>query len=156
MKRNCEPKIGDAACIVLRDFYLQMRQNNLQSNGCNPITMRHLESLMRLTQARAKCEMRTECSRKDAEEVIEIMKASMVDCHENELSMLDFSQATQSQSRKSSKSSQIKQFIDILVQKAQKEGRKVFNITELKQLISVIFHLFLNFFDPCADDEFGH
>ncbi len=49
-KRFCEPKIGDEAALVLREFYLDLRQNNRRSNGCNPITMRQLESLMRLTQ----------------------------------------------------------------------------------------------------------
>ena len=49
-KRECEPKIGDDAAQILTAFYIQLRQTNRRSNGCNPITMRQLESLMRLTQ----------------------------------------------------------------------------------------------------------
>lgn len=78
--------------------------------------------------------MRTECSGTDAEEVIEIMKASMVDCHENELSMLDFSQSQGGSQR--SKGSQIKQFVAGLQRIADKEGRTVFNVAELKELIA--------------------
>ncbi len=49
-KRNCEPKIGDEAADELRKFYIHLRQTHQRNNGCNPITMRQLESLMRLTQ----------------------------------------------------------------------------------------------------------
>lgn len=58
-KRFCEPKIGDEAALVLREFYVDLRQNNRRSNGCNPVTIRQLESLMRLTQV----EMKTWCDR---------------------------------------------------------------------------------------------
>ena len=51
-KRSCDPKIGDDAATELKGFYKHLRQNNLRSNGCNPITMRQLESLMRLTQVK--------------------------------------------------------------------------------------------------------
>ncbi len=51
-KKTCEPIIGDEAAEILRSFYVDLRQKNLRSNGCNPITMRQLESLGRLTQVR--------------------------------------------------------------------------------------------------------
>jgi DNA replicative helicase MCM subunit Mcm2 (Cdc46/Mcm family) len=44
--------MGDEAAEILRLFYIDLRQTNLRSNGCNPITMRQLESLARLTQVR--------------------------------------------------------------------------------------------------------
>ena len=46
---------------------------------CTPITMRQLESLIRLTEARAKLELREEATEGDAIDVVEIMRASMVD-----------------------------------------------------------------------------
>ncbi len=78
--------------------------------------MRQLESLVRLTQvgtfcgvlragiscstprlfafkARAKLEMRQECTAADALEVIEIMKVSMVDYYSDEMGELDFSRS---------------------------------------------------------------
>lgn len=51
-KRNIEPIIGDDAAEVLSAFYVKLRQTNQRSNGCNPITLRQLESLMRLTQVK--------------------------------------------------------------------------------------------------------
>ena len=62
-------------------------------------------------KALAKCEMGLECSDRDAEEMIEIMKAVMVDCHENELSSIDGFSENQSGSRASSKSGQIKRLV---------------------------------------------
>ena len=41
--------------------------------------MRQLESLIRLTEARAKLELREEATESDAIDVVEIMRASMVD-----------------------------------------------------------------------------
>ena len=60
------------------DYYLELRKNNHNIDS-TPITTRKLESLIRLTQARAKCELRTEATVQDAEDVIEIMKFSMFD-----------------------------------------------------------------------------
>jgi len=51
--------------------------------------------------------MGLECLGRDAEEMIEIMKAGMVDCHENELGSFDGFSENQSGSRTSSKSGQI-------------------------------------------------
>lgn len=48
--RNCDPVIGSEAAEVLRNFYIYLRQTYHRSNGSNPITMRQLESLKRLTQ----------------------------------------------------------------------------------------------------------
>ena len=39
-----------------------------------PITTRQLESLVRLTEARAKMELREEATQQDAQDIIEIMK----------------------------------------------------------------------------------
>ena len=39
-----------------------------------PVTTRQLESLIRLTEARAKMELREQCTRSDAQDVVEIMK----------------------------------------------------------------------------------
>jgi DNA replicative helicase MCM subunit Mcm2 (Cdc46/Mcm family) len=51
-KRTCHPVIGDDAAKILNAFYVELRQTNLRSNGSNPITMRQLESLARLTQVK--------------------------------------------------------------------------------------------------------
>ena len=76
--------------------------------------------------------MRSECSGRDAEEVIEIMKASMVDCRE--LKSIDGSSERQKGARAPSKSAEIKRFVGILAALQKKEGRRVFHLNELKEL----------------------
>ncbi len=78
-----------------------------QRDGTTPITLRQLESLMRLTEvriseflfiiflsfflkARAKLELREECTKSDALDVIQIMRASMIDTYTDENGQLDF------------------------------------------------------------------
>lgn len=139
-KRNCEPIIGDDATKILRDFYVDLRQKNLRSNGCNPVTMRQLESLSRLTKARAKVELRTECSKQDALDVIEIMKASMIDYYENDLSLLDMTESMSQGGRKSS-SSYVKQFVSILQRISDEKKSDLFSFEEIKALYEVKFHL---------------
>jgi DNA helicase MCM8 len=90
-KANCNPVIGPQAVNVLRAFYIELRETNFQNKGSNPITMRQLESLVRLTQARAKCEMRNVCSENDALEVVELMRNSMIDLLANEDGEIDYS-----------------------------------------------------------------
>lgn len=79
--------------------------------------------------------MRSECSGRDAEEVIEIMKAGMVDCSENELKPIDGFSESQTGARAPSKSAEIKRFVDILLALQKKEGRKKFHLNELKELV---------------------
>ena len=143
-RRTCNPRIGDEAAEVLTEFYTELRQRNLRSNGCNPVTMRQLESLARLTQARAKAELRKECTRQDALEVIEFMKSSMVDYYENELGLLDMTMAFgndnysgMSQKVGSSRSAQIKNFVAHLEMDARKRNSPVFTVDRLKSLYDV-------------------
>jgi DNA replicative helicase MCM subunit Mcm2 (Cdc46/Mcm family) len=46
---NSHPVISSDAAFVLRKFFLELRQSYKKSSS-NPITMRQLESLVRLTQ----------------------------------------------------------------------------------------------------------
>lgn len=134
--QNCDPVIGPDAADVLRSFYIHLRQTNQRSNGANPITMRQLESLTRLTQARAKVELRKQCSRLDACEVIEIMKASMVDYYEDELGILDFTRSQNGSG--SSKSATIKQFVSILQKISNEKKTDLFNFDQIKEYYEVI------------------
>ncbi len=94
--------------------------------------MRQLESLTRLTQARAKVELRSVCIKRDALDVIEIMKASMVDYCDNDnlTSMLDLTTTGGS----SSKSSMIKQFVSILQRVSDEKRSDLFNFDEIRVL----------------------
>lgn len=60
------------AASLLQDFYLQLRKSYRRLDS-TPITTRQLESMIRLVEARAKVELREIVTRRDAEDVIEIM-----------------------------------------------------------------------------------
>ena len=103
--------------------------------------MRQLESLARLTQARAKAELRDECTREDALEVIEIMKSSMVDYYENELGLLDmtmnFSGAGSTQNVGSGKVAQVKNFLAHMQMDAENRKSPIFTVERIKMIYEV-------------------
>lgn len=70
-QRFISPKMSEEATQVLKDFYLSCRKNS--SDDALSITTRQLESAIRLSQARAKAELRLTVTKEDAEEVVSIM-----------------------------------------------------------------------------------
>ncbi len=55
-----------------------------------PITTRQLESMVRLSEARARAELREKVTQQDAEEVIEIIKNSLWESYQDENGRVDF------------------------------------------------------------------
>ena len=92
-------------------------------------------------KARTKAELRDTCTASDAKEVIEIMKASMVDYYENELGELDFSRSLNGSGI--SKCSSIKELVGILQQVSDRKKSNKLSYDELKQLIQVRMNLHL-------------
>lgn len=82
------PTLSNEAKEMLQQFFVELRSNNL-SYGI-PITVRQLESSIRLAQARAKVELREEVTAKDAYEVIELLNFSLVKTQSNEFSGFGF------------------------------------------------------------------
>ena len=70
-QRFISPKLSPEAALVLKEFYLSCRKNEV-SDGL-PITTRQLESAIRLSEARAKAELRLTVTKEDAEDVIALM-----------------------------------------------------------------------------------
>jgi DNA helicase MCM8 len=60
-KRYAHPRLTKPAAKVLQKMYLTMRSEASLGNSM-PVTTRHLESLIRLSQARARLELREEVS----------------------------------------------------------------------------------------------
>jgi DNA helicase MCM8 len=88
-KKYIHPKLSNEAIGILQKFYLSLRKSHI-SKDSTPITTRQLESLIRLSQARAKIELRSVVSEQDALDVIEIMKDSLNDVLTDEKGQLDF------------------------------------------------------------------
>jgi len=76
--KNVKPQLTEPALQRLKDFYLEMRSASGES-GESPIaiTARQLESLVRLSEARARVALRKEILVEDAEAAITIMKKSL-------------------------------------------------------------------------------
>lgn len=78
---------------MLQQFYLQLRKNTSRLNDF-ACTTRQLDSLIRLAEARAKCELSQTISAEHADDVVEIMKHSMDAVFEDGLGFVDFRRGT--------------------------------------------------------------
>ena len=130
-RKYVKPKLSSEAAAEIQKFYLKLRQDHHQSDA-TPITTRQLESLIRLTQARAKLELRQEATAQDALEVIEIMRYSMVDTFSDETDTLDFSRALHGSGM--SKGSAKKKLVSALQKFAARSTRNTFTLDEIKQV----------------------
>ena len=80
--------------LIFRHF-----QNRWITNWCTknkpdiPGNITHILLLTRLTEARARLELREEATASDAKDVIEIVKSTFIDTFADDLGVLDFSRA---------------------------------------------------------------
>ena len=79
------PKLSMEACGVIKEFYIQLRENACISPNTLPITSRTLDSLIRLTQARAKLELRSIVNKEDAYEVVQLIQESIFEACYSEM-----------------------------------------------------------------------
>ncbi|XP_049789773.1 DNA helicase MCM8-like isoform X1 [Schistocerca nitens] len=130
-RKYTNPRLTPEAADIIQKFYLELRRQ-YQAMDCTPITTRQLESMIRLCEARAKLELRSEVSEIDALEVVEIMRYSLVDTMSDSFGTLHF-QRSQNGSGMSSKS-KAKKFIMALQRQAEVQSRSVFSVQELKEI----------------------
>ncbi|XP_030638296.1 LOW QUALITY PROTEIN: DNA helicase MCM8 [Chanos chanos] len=125
------PTLSAEAAKVLQDFYLELRKQNHSANS-TPITTRQIESLIRLTEARARLELREKATQSDAEDVVEIMKHSLADTYSDEFGRLDFDRSQLGSGM--SNRSKVKKFVSALNQVAERSRKTLFETQELRQL----------------------
>ncbi|XP_064002305.1 DNA helicase MCM8 isoform X1 [Pogoniulus pusillus] len=130
-RQYVQPRLSAAAAQVLQEFYLELRKQN-QGADSTPITTRQLESLIRLTEARARLELREESTKEDAEDVIEIMKYSMLGTYSDEFGRLDFERSQHGSGM--SNRSQAKRFVSALSSIAERTYNNLFDLQQLRQL----------------------
>ena len=75
--KGIKPVLGTEALKRLSDFYLAMRAASETEGSPVAITARQLESLVRISEARARVALRKEVTGEDAEAAIVIMKRSL-------------------------------------------------------------------------------
>jgi DNA replicative helicase MCM subunit Mcm2 (Cdc46/Mcm family) len=74
VRKMASPKLSDEASKEIESFFLEMRSKGQGADSPVPITMRQLEAVVRLSEARAKLALRKEVSREDVKEVVKLMK----------------------------------------------------------------------------------
>jgi replicative DNA helicase Mcm len=75
--KNIKPTLTREALDSLKDFYLRMRSASETEGTPVAITARQLESLVRLSEARARVALRENVTLEDAERAVDIMKISL-------------------------------------------------------------------------------
>lgn len=70
------PVLSDEACAVLQDFWLRCRQAVVPEGGI-PVTVRQLDGLVRLAEARARVDLAPEVTAAHARDVVEIAECSL-------------------------------------------------------------------------------
>jgi len=74
-RKNISPKLGDEASEKIEEFFLGMRSKGQDADSPVPITMRQLEAVIRLSEARAKLALRDEVTKEDVEQVVRLVKS---------------------------------------------------------------------------------
>jgi DNA helicase MCM8 len=76
-RQYCHPTLSPPAAAILKDHYLKLRHRGAANGGTSlPVTHRALESLIRMSEARARVELREEVTAQDALDAIEVMQAT--------------------------------------------------------------------------------
>jgi DNA helicase MCM8 len=78
-RQYVHPRLDAKAAAVLKRFYLRLRAAAAADAGALPVTHRALESLVRLTEARARAELRERVTAEDAEDAVAVV-AETLDC----------------------------------------------------------------------------
>lgn len=130
-RQYVQPRLTAESAAVLQDFYMQLRQNH-RSADTTPITTRQLESMIRLSEARARSELRQQVTRQDALEVVEIMRKSLFDTYNDEYGQPQFqrSQMGTGMSRKG----EIKRFVGKLHDLHRQSYNNLFTFQQLHQI----------------------
>lgn len=143
-RKYVSPTLSEDASSILKQFYLDLRKKHHTADS-TPVTTRQLESLIRLTEARAKLELRENATAYDALDVVEILRHSLVDSFADELGVLDFGRS-QNGSGMSSRS-KAKKFVSILQRRSEIQAKTVFSKSELREVAQNCGVVSSDFFD---------
>ncbi|CAK4663981.1 unnamed protein product [Aphanomyces euteiches] len=132
-RKYIHPQLSHEAKQYLQDKYLQMRSDAETSSDGIPITMRQLESLIRLAQARAKIELHEIVTVEHAHDVVEIMQECLLDTYTTEEGNLDFGR-----SGGMSLAKKVKAYVARLKKSAVQRNNQMFSMEELLQVANSI------------------
>ncbi|XP_049692661.2 DNA helicase MCM8 [Helicoverpa armigera] len=132
-RRYVHPKISTEAANALQNFYLELRHNHQGgSHDGTPITTRQLEACIRLTQARARVDLREEATVNDANDVISLLKHSLIDTFSDEFGNIQLSRSINGSGVSSR--NKLKKFLDALTRRSHQLGKDIFTRQEMVQI----------------------
>lgn len=76
-RQYVHPKLSDESKLIIKEFYLKIRQRSAGDLSSPVVTHRFLESLIRISEARARIELREVVTAQDALDAIEIMEETI-------------------------------------------------------------------------------
>lgn len=123
VRQKVHPRLSNEAAAVLKDFYLSLRDKYADDESI-PITLRQFESLIRLSQARAKLERREEVTVEDAGDVVNLMKESLFEVLADDMGYVDFERTTGT-----SKNKLIKSLVSVLNREAERKSSALFSVS---------------------------
>ncbi|EAT44419.1 AAEL004200-PA [Aedes aegypti] len=133
-RKNIHPKLTEAAALEIRNFYAEMRRAQ-QGMDSIPVTTRQLEALVRLTQARARMDLESEATLQHAQDVIAILRYSMIDVFSNDVGDLQPNRLMNGAGV--SQTSLVKRYVRLLQSKVATQNKTIFSLAELKQMAGV-------------------
>ena len=131
-KKKVVPKMSIPAAKSLQKLYLTMRAQAKLGDSI-PVTTRHLESLIRLSQARARMDLRDSVTADDAQDVIDLLQESLLDAFTNETGQVDLSRKGGGGLTK-----QVKALVSALTQQARARNNNVFRTDEIAEICAVL------------------
>lgn len=139
VREHIKPELDQEAKDEILKFFHQLRQISVGSE-VQPITLRQLEAMMRLTLARAGADMAETATREHAVDVINLFKFTMIDVFDSD-DAADAAEAGPSFKRprvqnvsSMSKAKQMKAFYEHLQSEVETQDQNVFTTVELKEM----------------------
>ncbi len=127
-REHCHPELSQGAKDIIQEFYLRLRKG-AKEQDTTPITTRQLESLIRLSEAHARAEMRTVVTEDDGRDVIEVMRQSMLETLTDEHGAIDLGR-----SNGMSRSKDVRNFLKALDAEANRTRSARFDTSKLRRV----------------------
>jgi DNA helicase MCM8 len=137
-RQYVHPVLSPSAAKVLQKTYLGMRarsQDEFMMSSSNkaasslPVTTRHLESMIRLAQARARIDLREEVTEQDANEIVQLLQESLLDIMTNEAGEIDVTRRGGTSLPK-----QMKALVKAMNREATMRGNNIFSRQEIADI----------------------
>ena len=130
-KKYVHPTLSSDAKEVIKAFYLELRKN-APINDSAPVTARQLESLVRLSEARARVDLREIVTDRDAMDAVELYSLSMADVMRDDSGRLG---AFGKRTGVSGQRKNFRVFIDAVNAATRNKGNAYFSVGELHALV---------------------